>query len=321
MHDLNKIFLAVADALNIEATSIIEKDYYVVELLRLLQPLKFETHDLVFAGGTALAKANIQLNRMSEDVDIKIVPKPNVELSRSKAKSIRKQLNQQLQEIIAQSEFFTVEDKTVRDEYRYIELLIRYPQQFNQAPCLRPFIKLEMMEADLLEAPEPRPITSLVYDLTKIGEPIEAFPSATITSTSVEKLIAILRRTAAVTRNAERADDESLVRHIYDYFKITHDKPQDFVYLANLASRVIEDDIHRYGRQHPQMVENPINELLFGLAELYSNPLYQERFQEYVLPMVFGEELVTWDEIYAHFEDSVHRVFKELNLPEKKVVI
>ncbi|MEN4982199.1 nucleotidyl transferase AbiEii/AbiGii toxin family protein [Acinetobacter modestus] len=101
MLDLNEVFLEVADALNIEATSIIEKDYYVVELLRLLQPLKFETHDLVFAGGTALAKANIQLNRMSEDVDIKIVPKPNVELSRSKAKSIRKQLNQQLQEIIS----------------------------------------------------------------------------------------------------------------------------------------------------------------------------------------------------------------------------
>lgn len=150
-----------------------------------------------------------------------------------------------------------------------------------------------MMEVDLLEAPEPRPITSLVYDLTKIGEPIEAFPSATITSTSVEKLIAILRRTAAVTRNAERADDESLVRHIYDYFKITYGKPQDFVYQANLAAQVIQDDIDRYGRQHPQMVENPINELLFGLEEINSNPLYQERFKEYVLPMVFGDEQVT----------------------------
>ena len=32
---------------------------------------------LVLAGGTSLAKANIQLNRMSEDVDIKIVPKPD----------------------------------------------------------------------------------------------------------------------------------------------------------------------------------------------------------------------------------------------------
>lgn len=53
--------------------------------MRLLQSLDFETHDLVFAGGTSLAKANIQLNWMSEDVDIKIVPKPDSALNRSKA--------------------------------------------------------------------------------------------------------------------------------------------------------------------------------------------------------------------------------------------
>lgn len=45
------IFADVADALGIGATSIVEKDYYVIELLRLLQPLIFETHQLVFAGG------------------------------------------------------------------------------------------------------------------------------------------------------------------------------------------------------------------------------------------------------------------------------
>ncbi|MFH7805965.1 nucleotidyl transferase AbiEii/AbiGii toxin family protein [Acinetobacter sp. BSP-53] len=80
MPDIKNLFADVADVadvLGIGATSIVEKDYYVVELLRLLQSLEFETHDLVFAGGTSLAKANIQLNRMSEDVDIKIVPKPD----------------------------------------------------------------------------------------------------------------------------------------------------------------------------------------------------------------------------------------------------
>lgn len=66
--------------------------------MRLLQPLKFETHDLVFAGGTTLAKANIQLNRMSEEVDIKIVPKPDIAFSRSKAKVVRKQLLHQVQD-------------------------------------------------------------------------------------------------------------------------------------------------------------------------------------------------------------------------------
>ncbi|WP_343595002.1 nucleotidyl transferase AbiEii/AbiGii toxin family protein [Acinetobacter sp.] len=223
MSDIKNLFTDVADALGIGATSIVEKDYYVVELLKILQPLKFDSHDLVFAGGTSLAKASIQLNRMSEDVDIKIVPKSEIVLSRSQSKVVRKQLFQQIQEEISKSNVFMIEGKPiVNDEYRYIELLIRYPQTFNQSPCLRPFIKLELVETNLLEPFEKRNITSFVYDLTQQGCIVDSFPCVTIASTSIEKLIAILRRTAAFARNAERVDDESLVRHIYDYFKITH---------------------------------------------------------------------------------------------------
>ena len=315
MPDIKNLFADVADALGIGATSIVEKDYYVVELLRLLQSLEFETHDLVFAGGTSLAKANIQLNRMSEDVDIKIVPKPDIALSRSKAKVVRKQLLHQVQDKISQSDFFKIEEEpVVWDEYRYMELLIRYPQHFNQAPCLRPFIKLELVETDLLEPFESRSITSFVYDLAKEGKPVDAFPSVTIVSTRIEKLIAILRRTAAFARNAERADDESLVRHVYDYFKITYGKPQDFVYLGHLATKVIKTDIERYGRQHTLMVEDPIAELLFGLNELSRNPLYKARFNNFVVPMVFGDEQITWQQAYSHFQDSAQQIFANLKL-------
>ncbi len=48
MDDLTKLFPDVADALGIESVAIVEKDYYIVELLRLLQPLAFDTHQLVF---------------------------------------------------------------------------------------------------------------------------------------------------------------------------------------------------------------------------------------------------------------------------------
>ncbi|ERS00211.1 MULTISPECIES: nucleotidyl transferase AbiEii/AbiGii toxin family protein [unclassified Acinetobacter] len=313
MPNIEILFADVADALGIGATSIVEKDYYVVELLRLLQPLKFETHDLVFAGGTSLAKANVQLNRMSEDVDIKLVPKPQIVLTRTKAKSIRKQLLHQVKYIISQSDIFQIEsDLVVCDEYRYIELLIRYPQHFNQAPCLRPFIKLELVETELLEPFELRKITSFVYDLAKEGEPVGGFPSVTVASTSVEKLIAILRRTAAFSRNVERTDEESLVRHVYDYFKITYGKSQDFVYLGQLASKVIKTDIERYGRQHAQMVKDPIAELLFGLGELGHNPMYQQRFNDFVSPMVFGDEQITWVQAYSHFQDSVRKILIEV---------
>ncbi|WP_205680272.1 hypothetical protein [Acinetobacter haemolyticus] len=57
------------------------------------------------------------------------------------------------------------------------------------------------------------------------------------------------------------------------------------------------------------MVENPVSELLFGLAELKNNSVYQERF---LLPMVFDVEKVTWEQAYTHFQDSGHRILGEV---------
>ncbi|KAA1188014.1 nucleotidyl transferase AbiEii/AbiGii toxin family protein [Photorhabdus heterorhabditis] len=80
---------------------------------------------------------------------------------------------------------------------------------------MRPFIKLELIETDLLEAPEPRDIRSFVTELTQEGKIITGFPCATVVSTQAEKLVAIMRRTAAAMRHVERKDDESLNSSLY----------------------------------------------------------------------------------------------------------
>ncbi|KFK95460.1 MULTISPECIES: nucleotidyl transferase AbiEii/AbiGii toxin family protein [unclassified Serratia (in: enterobacteria)] len=312
MDDLTKLFPDVADALGIESVAIVEKDYYIVELLRLLQPLHFNTHQLVFSGGTALSKAGISLNRMSEDVDIKLVPVAGFsqQSSRGQRKNIRRGIIQTILETMTASGTFRMDEaypKLTRDEYRYNEISVRYPQEYAQIPCLRPFIKLELMETDLLEAVENR---SLVMDLTKKGEVVKAFPCATIASTQVEKLISIMRRTAASMRNVERAVDESLVRHIYDNFCIVREKGADVPILKHFVQECIEQDIERYGAQYPEFCESPVEELKMGLEELASNPVYKERYQQFVTPMVFGETHVSWEEAYTCFRQTALSVLE-----------
>lgn len=305
MDNLTLLFSDVADALGIESVAIVEKDHYIVELLRLLKPLTFDTHQLVFAGGTALAKSGIVLNRMSEDVDIKLVPTATFQtLSRTQRKGIRKEIVQTISSATTATGMFTFDDthpKVTRDEYRYNDIPVRYPQRVAQAPCLRPFIRLELMEANLLEAPELRDIHSLVTALTGKTPVISAFPCATITSTQAEKLVAMLRRTAAVARNVERLDDASLVRHIYDTYCIAQTGNVDMRLLTDFFKRTIEQDIQRYGNQYPQFCVSPNDELKMGLDELERNPLYKTRYQQYVAPMVYGARKVSWDEAYASF--------------------
>ncbi len=305
MDDLTNLFSDVADALGVESVAIVEKDHYIVELLRLLKPLAFDTHQLVFAGGTALAKSGIVLNRMSEDVDIKLVPTATFQtLSRTQRKNTRKEIVQAISSAITATNMFGFDDdypKVTRDEYRYNDIPVRYPQRVAQAPCLRPFIRLELMEADLLEAPELRDIHSLVTTLTGKASAVSAFPCATITSTQAEKLVAMLRRTAAVVRNVERFDDASLVRHIYDTYCIAEAGNIDTRLLTGFVQRTIKQDIQRYGNQYPQFCTSPNDELKMGLDELERNPLYKTRYQQFVAPMVYGARKISWDEAYASF--------------------
>lgn len=239
MPELTSLFPDVADALDIESVAIVEKDYFVVDLLRLLKEIKPETHTLVFAGGTALSKAGISLNRMSEDIDIKLVPTENfMQNGRDKRRKIRKEIVQIITDFIHNSDIFSLDNENARitrDEYRYNEISVRYPQTFAQVPCLRPFIKLELMESTLLEHPESRDIYSLVTELTGKGTPVTAFPCATILSTQAEKLISMMRRTAAHLRNPEQQDDEFLVRHIYDNYCIVREKGVNVPVLKNFV--------------------------------------------------------------------------------------
>ncbi|WP_083024758.1 nucleotidyl transferase AbiEii/AbiGii toxin family protein [Vreelandella lionensis] len=86
------LFPDVADALGIDSPAIVEKDVYAVQLLSLLSALHSETFELVFAGGTNLAKAHHKLFRMSEDIDIKLVPRDGIAtgMSRTALKAARK---------------------------------------------------------------------------------------------------------------------------------------------------------------------------------------------------------------------------------------
>src|SRR5580704_3194812 len=67
---LNKI-KETSDLLDLHE-SIIEKDYYVTQLIQTLSGVENEYFRLVFCGGTCLAKAHRVVQRMSEDVDFKI---------------------------------------------------------------------------------------------------------------------------------------------------------------------------------------------------------------------------------------------------------
>ncbi|EGQ9310189.1 TPA: nucleotidyl transferase AbiEii/AbiGii toxin family protein [Vibrio vulnificus] len=303
MNTLKQKFLEVSDALELGNPAIIEKDFWVVALLAELAKVSPEYHQMVFSGGTALAKSNVKILRMSEDVDIKLIPNQAFdELSRAKKKAVRKAWVNEIEQAITHSERFTVETRAVRDEYRYVEFELRYPQQFSQAPCLRPIIKLELIETIPLLDVESRSIQSLVAELYQQPHEVSSFDCVSVYATLVEKIISMLRRTMSVKRNTERTDDVALVRHIYDVHCITKLSTTELNSIDGLFKAVLEEDIARFGNQNAEFVANPKQELQLGLKELEENPIFRQRFQDFVTPMVFNTELHDFDTCFASFK-------------------
>ncbi|EGR0088157.1 nucleotidyl transferase AbiEii/AbiGii toxin family protein [Vibrio vulnificus] len=303
MNALKQQFLEVSDALELGNPAIIEKDFWVVALLAELAKVSPEYHQMVFSGGTALAKSNVKILRMSEDVDIKLIPNQAFdELSRAKKKAIRKAWVNEIEQAITHSERFTVETRSVRDEYRYVEFELRYPQQFSQVPCLRPIIKLELIETIPLLDVESRSIQSLVAELYQQPHEVSSFDCVSVYATLVEKIISMLRRTMSVKRNTERSDDVALVRHIYDVHCITKLTMSELNSIDGLFKAVLEEDIARFGNQHAEFVANPKQELQLGLKELEENPIFRQRFQDFVTPMVFNTEPHDFDTCFASFK-------------------
>ncbi|MGL0819852.1 nucleotidyl transferase AbiEii/AbiGii toxin family protein [Vibrio vulnificus] len=303
MNALKQQFLEVSDALELGNPAIIEKDFWVVALLAELAKVSPEYHQMVFSGGTALAKSNVKILRMSEDVDIKLIPNQAFdELSRAKKKAVRKAWVNEIEQAITHSERFTVETRSVRDEYRYVEFELRYPQQFSQVPCLRPIIKLELIETIPLLDVESRSIQSLVAELYQQPHEVSSFDCLSVYATLVEKIISMLRRTMSVKRNTERSDDVALVRHIYDVHCITKLTMSELNSIEGLFKAVLEEDIARFGNQHAEFVANPKQELQLGLKELEENPIFRQRFQDFVTPMVFNTEPHDFDTCFASFK-------------------
>ncbi len=91
---------------------------------------EFDVFAIVFSGGTALSKSQVKIMRMSEDVDLKVIPYSDLDwqsVSRSERKRIRKCFHEQLLSLIVADGVFSIAGEVIkRDEHRYI-----YPIDFE----------------------------------------------------------------------------------------------------------------------------------------------------------------------------------------------
>lgn len=284
-----KMLKDTSDELGLGDPAIVEKDVYVTQVLQAVADISHDRFQLVFIGGTCLAKAHRIVGRMSEDIDFKLVPlfdrSLNTQASRKEVSAFR----QEILEVIQEKTGFYPKDGQIRkgNNNTFTQIFLDYPTIYPHNTALRQQIKIELTAQKLKTPIEYLPINSLVYDILgeQSGMPVKTIPCISLDETAVEKWVALNRRVAEVERRGFHPDN-AIVRHLFDMHEI-HAKRGVGPVFETLVSEVVLKDRARYRSKSPQFFENTIQELIRGTEALHHNPMWEDRYRGFTENMVF----------------------------------
>lgn len=265
---------------------IIEKDYYVTEVLRSLSVVADER--IIFKGGTSLSKGWNLIQRFSEDIDIFLDPEA-FEPPLSK-RGIDRELKV-LRDAVAQHSGLTYlpgEGQTIggfgRSDY------FAYAPRFGGVGAIAPRVLMEVGSASGREPTEVVELTSYVARfLQETGNLLGAEDEAPFTMrllhfrrTFVEKMFAIHSKVELYKREGRPLG--SYARHYYDLYQLAKQEGVQILLASEEYTRIKEDYERVSLAAFPQSYFRP-DEMRFARSDAL--------FPTGALRMMIAEEYVT----------------------------
>jgi predicted nucleotidyltransferase component of viral defense system len=269
----------------LQAPSLVEKDWYVVRALAAIIAADSGPFQLTFQGGTALARAHRITERMSEDIDLKIVS--SEKQSRGAYKRLRETITKALLEVGFEFDPANEEHRKAMWQGEYV--LYRLPYTSLTAPNaeLRSSIKIEISAWPQRREPVERAVRSFVTEAFKRPPEIPSIATSDLTENAAEKFVALTRRAGAQLAGLRDKRDPTLVRHIYDLHMLEkHLDPAD---VASLIAVIMLDDAESRGNLFPAYQQDPLRETLSAVEGILADKQFAVEYASFVGSMVYGE--------------------------------
>lgn len=271
---------------------VLEKDLVVTAVLRSLARFQGNTQ-LVFCGGTCLAKAHRRVQRMSEDVDFKIRPSPGT--SGSARRKGRGELRQALTEHL-RKDGFSIPPETVKSRAANakVSLQAEYASRFSPVASLRPEIQVQWVEAMPRLPVETLEVRSLLAEAAGLEESRFTWSCVSVAETTVEKVVALLRRLGSHSPADGRSTPGEFIRHIYDV-AMSAQKPWK-TGQAEESRKVFweatQADAQEFGSRYPEFAADPARKMQHALSLLKTDPggVMEKAYDRFAADMVFGEK-------------------------------
>lgn len=312
----------ILDQINVVAAelglnpAVIEKDLYLTHAISIINQVEHKNFDLIFQGGTSLAKAYRIIQRMSEDADFRIRFKDSEELlsHEAKRKALRDFRHQLVSELQSQGYLIDEPDIQVRNEGQFMSLRVQYPSVFATVVGIKPYLSLEFFQGTVRTPVEEKIVTSLIKQV--LGDRVDHqqfnIKCISVIETATEKWVALTRRVATASQHPHYRDS-TLVRHLYDLFEIDKNGyfTEDF---QRLVVDIIESDRQQFKSHNEAYFQNPVQEIQRAIRELNDSPEWKTHWEQFVSVMVYSEMTPGYLEVVSNINTKTERALKILHI-------
>lgn len=295
---------------------LLEKDFLVTKAISIVNENKnaVEGLSLVFGGGTCLSKAHGVINRMSEDMDFKIISDP--ELTRSQLRRRHSQFKHILRDRFEENGFDKIESYG-HHENTFLVYEMEYGSIFpTRMQALRPFIKVECINRPLLLPPITRELTSMADRFLGIRDNVFLMGCQRIEETFVEKVMGLLRKLSDDRK--EHNNDPALMRHVHDVSRLVEAGVKITPKIVEIFWDNVETAVRLYGAHTPNFEKNPRRTLLSTLERLKIDPEFRENYDSVIFPVLVDRENADYDHCIAVYAEMAEKLLLSENPKEKK---
>ncbi len=301
-HDVLKKQIAETSTILNLGSDIIEKDFYVTKAIHSLASIEDDNYRLIFQGGTCLSKAHQIVLRMSEDCDFRIEADENLSsLSRTQQRKCIKDLRDNIVSSL-EADGFDVDKENLKvcDEGRFINLQLEFSSVFLKTNHLKPFIAVDLFLDGVKSSVVSLPITTLIQKTLGDGvnHEVKDVSCVSVVETAAEKWVGLTRRLATI-KHREYYNDPTLVRHIYDLYKIQEIESLDKEF-HGLVQSILKNETEKFKTHNNDYFENPIKEIQRSYSVLLE-PNWKANWDNFVEDMVFEKDPPTFEEAINKF--------------------
>jgi hypothetical protein len=317
------------EAANSLPAYVLEKDVHVLDALKIINGMPANPYfGLVFCGGTCLSKAYGILERMSEDIDFKVVPNEvGLKLSRTAKRNALRDFAESTKAALMNGGF--VGDKAIiresKNEGACNTLTISYESAFERPMSLRSQLLIEMTFTTFSNPTSKRDI-GLLLDRLASGSYAKPFELTCVSLEEAfsEKMVSFPRRLglhfakqspgAPGVRQIvfdekllteELGWDHSLVRHLFDVKALSTSRPdllENMNMFGRLFSATVSGDAVSWKKQYPEFESDPVTHLKAAMAFAKSSDTLRKQYDKFVEDMVYGGVRPSYDDAHSNFE-------------------